>query len=72
MEVSDQLHAPGLLPPEKDHPVPTGQEAEWVPEPIWTLQDRENLAFTGNRTQVDRTVYRRYTDYAILAVALAL
>jgi hypothetical protein len=29
-----QLHAPVALHPEKDPPVPTGEEAEWSPEPV--------------------------------------
>jgi hypothetical protein len=33
-------------------PVPTGQEAGWAPEPVWTLSRRENLASAGNRTWV--------------------
>jgi hypothetical protein len=35
--VSGQRHAPAaLLPPGKGPPVPTGQEAGWAPEPVWT------------------------------------
>jgi len=30
------------LPPGKEHPVPTGEEAGWAPEPIWTWWRREN------------------------------
>jgi hypothetical protein len=37
MGVSGQRHAPAaLLPPRKGPPVPIGQEAGWVPEPVWT------------------------------------
>jgi hypothetical protein len=36
MEVSGQLHAPAVLTPGKEHPVPIGEEAEWAPEPVWT------------------------------------
>jgi len=32
MEVSGQLHVPAAL-----LPVPTGEEAGWAPEPVWTL-----------------------------------
>jgi len=39
MEVSSQLHAPVALPPGKELLVPTGEEAGWVPEPIWTFTD---------------------------------
>jgi hypothetical protein len=30
IEMSSQLHAPTALPPGKEHPVPTGQEAGWA------------------------------------------
>jgi hypothetical protein len=33
--VSGQLHTPAALPPGKEPPVPTGQEAGWAPEPVW-------------------------------------
>jgi hypothetical protein len=48
MEMSDQLHAAINLPPEKVPPVPIFQEAEWTPEPVWTLWSKENpFAFPG-------------------------
>jgi hypothetical protein len=39
MEVSDQLHAPAASPPGKEPLVPTGKEAGWASEPVWTTQD---------------------------------
>jgi hypothetical protein len=36
MEVSGLLHAPAALPPWREPPVPTGQEAGWNPESVWT------------------------------------
>jgi hypothetical protein len=36
MEVSGQRHDPLL--------VPIGLEAGWVPEPVWVLWSKENLA----------------------------
>jgi len=36
MEVSGQLHAPADLSPGRGPLTPTGQEAEWAPEPVWT------------------------------------
>jgi hypothetical protein len=37
MEVSGQRHGPRHLPPRKEHPVPTGEEAGWAPETVLTL-----------------------------------
>jgi hypothetical protein len=51
MEVSGQFHTPAALPPEKQHPLPTGQEAGWAPEPVWTLWKGEKLLVSvRNRT----------------------
>jgi hypothetical protein len=48
MEVSGQTHAQATLSLGKEPPVPTGEEAGWVPEPHWTLLSREgNLAPEG-------------------------
>ena len=41
-----QCYASATLPPEKE-PLPSVQEAGWVPEPVWT--GAENLAFTRIR-----------------------
>jgi hypothetical protein len=38
---SGQLHALGALHPGKQPIVPTEQEAEWAPEPVWTLWSKE-------------------------------
>jgi hypothetical protein len=55
VEASGQLHALAALPPVKDRPVPTGQEAGWAPNPVWSLWRREQtLAPTVNRTPVYR------------------
>jgi hypothetical protein len=35
LEVSGQLHALAALSPGKETPVPIGQEAECVSEPVW-------------------------------------
>jgi hypothetical protein len=44
MRVSGQRHAPAALYRQgKDPPVPTGQEAGWAPEPVWTQRLEENL-----------------------------
>jgi hypothetical protein len=34
LEVSDELHAPAVISPDKEHPVPIGQEAGWALEPV--------------------------------------
>jgi len=53
MEVSGQFHARAALPPEKEPLVPTGQEAGWAPEPVWTRWLREKFpAPAGTRTLV--------------------
>jgi hypothetical protein len=49
MEVSGQLHAPAALLSRKHLPVPTVQEAEYTPAPVWTLQRREIPATVENR-----------------------
>jgi hypothetical protein len=36
IEVSGQLHVSIALPPGKETPVPTGYEAGWAPEAVWT------------------------------------
>jgi len=35
MELSNQPHVPATIPPGRE-PVPTGQEARWAPELVWT------------------------------------
>jgi hypothetical protein len=51
MEMSCQLHAPAALSPRKESVVPIGFEAEWAPEPVWTLwRTEESVASAGNRT----------------------
>jgi hypothetical protein len=37
MKISYQLCTWPALPLRKEIPVPIGYEAEWIPEPIWTL-----------------------------------
>jgi hypothetical protein len=37
MEVSGQILAPALLPPEKHPPVPIKWEARWATGPVWAL-----------------------------------
>jgi hypothetical protein len=51
MEVSGQLHTLVALTPGKEPLVPIGQEAVWVPEPVWTLWWREKFPTpAGTRT----------------------
>jgi len=42
--VSGQLHALAPIPSGKEPPVPIGQEAGWVPEPVWTQWQREKFS----------------------------
>jgi len=43
-----------LYPQEKNPPVPTGEEAGWVPAPVWTWFRRGKFpAPAGNRIQMN-------------------
>jgi hypothetical protein len=62
MEVSCKLHAPAALPPEKEPLVPTGQEAEWASEPVWTQWRGENSQYLpGLEPPTIQPVAQRYT-----------
>jgi hypothetical protein len=70
--VSGQRDAPAsLLPSGKGLPVPTGQEAGWVQEPVWTQRLDEKSSFLWRRSNLDRSVVqsvvRHYTDWATSA-----
>jgi hypothetical protein len=68
MEVSGQLRVPIALPPAKEPPIPIGFEARWVPQPAWTLWNREKYFLpAGNWTPAVQPIARRYTDLAISA-----
>jgi hypothetical protein len=44
-------------------PVPTVQEAGWVPEPVWTQRlEEKSSASVGDRTPAGQSVVRHYTD----------
>jgi hypothetical protein len=59
MEVSGQLHAPATLP--------IAEEAEWAPEPVWTLWRGEKYFVpAGNRTAANQSVACRYVEWASL------
>jgi hypothetical protein len=65
MGVSDQHHAPAAL----YSPVPTVQEAAWVPEPVWTQRlEEKSSASVGDRTPFVQSVVSHYTDWATPAV----
>jgi hypothetical protein len=40
MEVNNKVQPPADVTPEKEPPIPIGQEAGWAPEPVWTLWRR--------------------------------
>jgi hypothetical protein len=40
----------------KGPPVPTGQEAAWAPEPVWTQKlEEKSFASAGDRTSIARS-----------------
>jgi hypothetical protein len=55
MEVSGLLHAPAVLPPEKEPPVPIQQEVEYTPDPVWTTWRIEILDPTATRSPTPRS-----------------
>jgi hypothetical protein len=51
------------LPPGKEPPVPTVQEAGWAPEPVWTQRiEEKSCASVGDRTPAVQAVVRHCTD----------
>jgi hypothetical protein len=53
------------LPPGKEPPVPSVQEAGWAPEPVWTQRlEEKSSASVGDRTPAVQAVVRHYTDWA--------
>jgi hypothetical protein len=54
------------LAPGKGPPVPTGQEAGWAPEPVWTqrLEEKSFRLYRGSNLDcpVAQPVARHYTD----------
>jgi hypothetical protein len=56
------------LPPEKEPPVPTVQEAGWAPESVWTQRlEEKSSASVADRTPAVQSVVRHYTDWATRA-----
>jgi hypothetical protein len=55
------------LPPGKGPLVPTGQEAGWASEPVWTQRlEEKSSAYVGYRSPVVQSVVNHYTDWATL------
>jgi hypothetical protein len=53
------------LPPVKEPLVPTGQEAPWVPEPVWTQRlEEKSSTSVRDRTPVAQSTVSHYTDWA--------
>jgi hypothetical protein len=44
------------LPQGKIHPIPTGQKAGWVPEPVWTQSLEEKSSCLCQGSNFDRPV----------------
>jgi hypothetical protein len=63
MEVSGELHAPATLPPGKERP-DTHWIGGWVGPQSRSVRcaEEKNPAPAENRTPVDQSVARRYTD----------
>jgi hypothetical protein len=70
MEMDDKFHIPASLPlcPSGESPsAPIGQNAGWVPEPVWTMREKENpFVSAGKRTPICQ-LYSPYTDWGIVA-----
>jgi hypothetical protein len=65
--VSGQRYAPAALYPRgNDSWYPTGQEAGWAPEPVWTQRLEEKSLRLCQESNLDRPVVqpvaRHYTD----------
>jgi hypothetical protein len=55
------------LPPGKEPPVPTVQEAGWAPEPVWTQRlEKKSSASVGDPTPAVQSVVRHCTAWATL------
>jgi hypothetical protein len=53
------------LPPRKEPPVPTVQEAGGAPEPVWTQRlEEKSSASVGDRTPAVQSVVRHYSGWA--------
>jgi hypothetical protein len=52
MELTGQLRVPVALPQAEEAPVPIGREAEWAPDPMWTLRNeiKHLLSFPESNT----------------------
>jgi hypothetical protein len=62
MVVSGQFHAPDALRPRKEPLVPTGYEAWWVPEPVWTRWwGKNSYPLSGLETSIIQPVAQHYT-----------
>jgi hypothetical protein len=67
IRVVSQLHAPTVLPTEKEPQVLIGQEAKWALEPVRTLWRRETSTPAGNPTPASQPVARRdATDTGVI------
>jgi hypothetical protein len=49
-KASGQLQVPAALPPGKKPPVPTGFQAGWAPEPVWTRGRENKIPFPAPAT----------------------
>jgi len=56
MEESAQLHAPTILFPTEERPVPFGQEAGISPQPIWEFQRTAKSIAAARESKSDLSV----------------
>jgi len=56
MEVSGQLHAPTILFPTEELPMPFGQEDGMSPQPIWTFRRKAKSIASARELKIDFSV----------------
>jgi hypothetical protein len=70
VDIVTKWSRPGrALPPGKEPPVPTVQEAGWAPEAVWTqMVEKKSSASVGDRTPAVLSAVRHYTEWVTPAL----